>query len=64
MRFFPSVSQSREHERATWFVVHPKGLVASRDGDRLALPGPDDVARWGLRDEEAHRLGSLDATDA
>lgn len=64
MIFTPAVSQKLEHERRTWFVVHPKGLVGRRDGDRLVLPGDDDIARWGIRVEDAHRLGSLDATDA
>jgi NAD+ diphosphatase len=64
MVFVPSVHQALEHGQRTWFVVHPKGLVGRRDAERLALPTDDDVARWGLRREEAHRLGSLDASDA
>jgi NAD+ diphosphatase len=64
MPFVPSHVQALEHDARTWFVVHPKGLVGRRDGDRLVLPSEDDVGRWGLRRQDAHRLGSLDATDA
>lgn len=64
MAFVPSTSQAREHGGTTWFVVHEKGLVARREGERLVLPGDDEIARWGLAAAGAHRLGSLDDTDA
>lgn len=64
MVFVPKVSAAAEHERRTWFVVHPKGLVARRDGERVVLPTDDDAAMLGLRLEDSHRLGTLDGTDA
>lgn len=45
-------------------MVHSKGLVARRDGDRIELPTDADIERWNLRREDAHRLGSLDESDA
>lgn len=64
MIFAPQVDPRPAHDRRTWFVVHPKGLVARRDGERIVFPSDDDVAALGLRREDAHRLGSLDDTDA
>ena len=61
--FVPSASATLEHERRTWLVVHPKGLVARREGERIVFPTEDDVAALGLRREDAHRLGTLDDTD-
>lgn len=40
-----------------WFVVHPKGLVARRDGEALVLPSDNEIAEWQLRPEDAHSLG-------
>ncbi len=62
--FVPSVSPTHQHDRRTWLVVHPKGLVARRDGERVIFPSDEDVAALGLRREDAHRLGTLDETDA
>jgi NAD+ diphosphatase len=64
MTFVPSTTASLVHARRTWFVVHPKGLVARRDGESIVLPTDDDVLAMGLRVEDAHRLGSLDDSDA
>lgn len=64
MRFVPGISPAFEHERRTWFVVHARGLVARREESGLVFPTEDDVLAWGLRTEDAHRLGSLDGTDA
>lgn len=62
--FVPSVSPTNQHDRRTWLVVHPKGLVARRVGERVIFPSDEDVAALGLRREDAHRLGELDETDA
>jgi NAD+ diphosphatase len=50
--------------KRSWFVVHPKGLVARREGDRIALPSDEDLKTLGVDSAAAHRLGSLDETDA
>lgn len=62
--FVPSTSHALQHDRRTWLVVHPKGLVARRDGERLIFPSDDDVAALGLRREDADRIGTVDDTDA
>lgn len=64
MKFVPQSGAKHEHERRTWFVVHPKGLVARREGERIVFPTDDEITALGLRAEDAHRLGSLDETDA
>ncbi len=64
MTFVPAVTSTLVHERRTWFVVHPRGLVVRREGERIELLTEEDVLALGLRAEEAHRLGSLDGTDA
>ncbi|MBX3232089.1 MAG: NAD(+) diphosphatase [Labilithrix sp.] len=64
MNFVPQVDPTHAHARRTWFVVHPKGLVARRDGERIVFPSDEDVAALGLDAKDAHRLGSLDDTDA
>ncbi|MEO6951405.1 MAG: NAD(+) diphosphatase [Polyangia bacterium] len=63
MRFEPSVSQTLRHDRRTWLVVHPKGLVARREHERVSFPTDAEVAALGLHTHEAHRLGSLDDSD-
>lgn len=50
--------------RRIWFVVHTKGLVVRRDGDRVLFPTDDDVARLGLDMGAAHPIGSLEDADA
>lgn len=64
MAFVPQISLRNVHERRTWFVIHPKGLVARREGERLVFPTDDDLALLKLDASEAHRIGSLDDTDA
>jgi NAD+ diphosphatase len=71
MAFVPRLSNEAEHAARplsaaarTWFVVHPEGLVARREGDRIVLPNDDEVAAWGLCPSDAHHLGTLDQTDA
>lgn len=64
MTFVPGGSPVHAHEKRTWFVVHPKGLVARRDGDRVVLPSDEDLALLSLDAKDAHRIGSLDDTDA
>jgi NAD+ diphosphatase len=62
--FVPQVSSELVCERRTWLVIHAKGLVARREGERIALLSDEDVAAIGLAREDAHRLGTLDDTDA
>ena len=64
MAFVSELSGARGFSRATWFVVHPKGLVARRDGERIVFPTDEDVAALGLDPATAHRLGALDDSDA
>jgi len=64
MKFVPQTGSTPEHEKRTWFVVHPKGLVARRDGERIVFPSDEEVAALGLALADAHRLGTLDETDA
>jgi NAD+ diphosphatase len=64
MIFVPTTFGPFAYERRTWFVVHPKGLVVRRDGERIVLPSDDEVAAFGLGIADGHRLGSLDETDA
>jgi NAD+ diphosphatase len=64
MRFAPESIFTAKHERRTWLVVHEKGLVARREGERLIFPTDDEIAALGLSRDDAHRLGSLDDTDA
>ncbi|MBS2020227.1 MAG: NAD(+) diphosphatase [Deltaproteobacteria bacterium] len=63
MSFTPQTSQKPEHERRTWVVVHPKGLVARRDGDRVIFATDDDVRALGLDVSQGYRLGVLDGAD-
>jgi NAD+ diphosphatase len=67
MPFFPETSAAPKHDRRTWVVVHPKGLVARRgdDGVSLVFPTDEEIATFAVAnlDEERHRLGTLDATD-
>lgn len=64
MAFLPELTDKRAFARATWFVVHPKGLVARRDGAKIVFPSDEDVAALGLDPAIAHRLGALDESDA
>ncbi|MDB4944022.1 MAG: pyrophosphatase [Labilithrix sp.] len=64
MPFVPGVTSARQHDRRTWLVVHPKGLVARRDGDRLIFPTDEEIALLGLDPAAGHRLGALDDSDA
>lgn len=64
MRFSPSTSTTLQHDRRTWLVVHAKGLVGRFEEGRLAFPTDAEVAALGLHTHDAHRLGSLDDTDA
>ncbi|MFO0741552.1 MAG: NAD(+) diphosphatase [Labilithrix sp.] len=64
MPFFPQNDAELVHERRTWFVIHPKGLVARRDGDRIVFPTDEDLALLKLDAAEGHRIGSLDDSDA
>jgi NAD+ diphosphatase len=61
--FVPSVSPSHEHERRTWLIVHPKGLVARKVEGQVVFPTDEEVAALGIRATDAQRLGTLDGTD-
>ncbi|MBX3187484.1 MAG: NAD(+) diphosphatase [Labilithrix sp.] len=63
MAFVPSTSTGYEHDRRTWLVVHPKGVVGRLDGDRLVFPTDEEVSALGVATTEAYRLGTLDGTD-
>jgi NAD+ diphosphatase len=63
MRFVPELAASPKHDRQTWLVVHPKGLVARRDGEAIVFPSEAELAATGAILEEKHRLGTLDGTD-
>lgn len=64
MAFIPAPPGPPALERRTWFVVHRKGLLARHSGERVVLLDDGDVTALGLRAEDAHRLGTLDETDA
>lgn len=64
MAFIPQVSTATQFERRTWFVVHPKGLVARRDGAKVVLPDDAELRALGVELDGGHRLGTLDETDA
>jgi NAD+ diphosphatase len=63
MAFLPRITNAPEYERQTFFVVHPKGLVARVDGERVVLPTVDDFAALGVSASTAQRFGILDETD-
>ncbi len=64
MRFVPDVLSAPKTGRRTWLLVHPKGLVARREGDSLVFPTDEEAAKLGVDVVAAHRLGLLDDTDA
>jgi NAD+ diphosphatase len=67
-RFLPDTSSTAKHERRTWLVIHPKGLVARRsekDDGRIIFPTDDEITNaLGLTNSsvDAHRLGTLTTT--
>lgn len=63
MPFVPHLSQKPEHDRRTWVVIHPKGLVARVENDRVVFPTDEEVAALGIDANTGHRLGTLDDTD-
>ncbi len=64
LRFAPEISATMRHERRTWLVIHERGLVARRDGERIVFLTDEEVATFGVSVDQAHRLGSLDDADA
>lgn len=64
MPFLPELASARRFSKRTWFVVHPKGLVGRREGDRLVFPTDEELAQLGVDPDTAHRIGALDETDA
>lgn len=63
LAFVPELSQVALHEKRTWVVVHPKGLVAKREGEGIAFLTDDEVKALGLDVAGGHRLGTLGDTD-
>jgi NAD+ diphosphatase len=49
---------------ALWFLVHPRGLVVRRDGERLTLPGEDDVDALRIESAASHDIGLFGGTPA
>src|SRR5690242_6393232 len=41
----------------TYFVVHPKGLVAREEGGRLIRPAEHELRDWGISLDEPHTVG-------
>jgi len=64
MPFIPEPVFVNRFERRTWLVIHERGLVARREEGRLVFPTDDELHVLGVQAHEAHRLGSLDETDA
>ena len=64
MPFIPELASTQRFSKRTWFVVHPKGLVGRREGDRLVFPTDEELAQLGIDAATAHRIGALDETDA
>src|SRR5689334_2871922 len=66
MAFQASVARKPELSKREWFLVHPKGLVARREGDRVVFPEDADVALAGVdpASPEVHAIGQLDDSEA
>ncbi|HEY4119822.1 MAG TPA: NAD(+) diphosphatase [Byssovorax sp.] len=64
MRFVPGTSSALLHDRRSWFVVHAKGVVVRREGERVLFPTEAEALAMGARVDDADRLGSLDDADA
>ncbi len=64
MAFIAESTFVTRYEKRTWLVVHEKGLVARREEGRLVFPTDEELSAFGVRTEDAHRLGTLDETDA
>ncbi|MBK8219218.1 MAG: NAD(+) diphosphatase [Myxococcales bacterium] len=64
MAFLPDATFTNRYEKRTWLVVHERGLVARREAGQLAFPTDSELELFGARMDDAHRLGTLDETDA
>ena len=64
MVFVPQISSAREYERQSFFVVHPKGLVARLEEGRVVLPNREELALIGASSNLAHRFGTWGDSDA
>lgn len=47
-----------------WFLVHPRGLLVRREGDRVELPTAADAAAFGVQDADVHELGPFEGGSA
>lgn len=43
----------------TWLLVHARGLVVRREGDRVVLLGDDEIVSLGIDPAAGHRVGAL-----
>ena len=50
--------------RRTWLLVHAKGLVVRREGERVVLPDEDELTALGIDRSAGHRVGPLQGRDA
>jgi len=64
MTFLPGVTPPAiASAQSFWFLVRDTALVVLSDGDRVRLPGADDVGALGLEPSEAHYMGQLNGDD-
>jgi NAD+ diphosphatase len=61
--FKPSLTLAGGGKRA-WFIVHERGLLLRREGERMLLPTDEDARALKLDTAETHPLGELDGADA
>jgi NAD+ diphosphatase len=47
-----------------WYLVHPKGVVVRREGERVVLPTEDDAVALGVGGSQVHELAVVDGMSA
>ena len=50
--------------RRTWLLVHAKGVIFRRDGERVALLEEEEVTALGIDPGAGHRVGALQDAEA
>jgi NAD+ diphosphatase len=64
MTFLPGVAPPAiASAKSLWFLVQDSALAVCHDGERVRLPGEDEVGALGFDPSEAHYLGRLDGDD-
>lgn len=63
MPFVPEISSVPAFDAAQFFVISPKGLIATIVNDRVVFPDAADFAALGLDVANAHRIGTRDGKD-